>query len=336
MKRWSRILCGTVVAAGTLTGCKQQLYLDPTDQQAAITLNLPRQLEADPSISTITPSGDTTVTPPTVRDPDRPARPMTLAEALAIALEQGNRGVPNIRGLSFANAGQATLIDDTLQIFNGNTVGGDDSVRAFTLDPAITGANIEASLAKFDVRWLTNVTWAKNDNAVANLLANFSNGDSAAVNTSLVKPLPTGGLAGITLNTNYSKLSAPPTGNTIINPSYSPSVTFQVEQPLWQSYGVEINQLLASHPGAAFLQNFQPTGGGRVEGILITRIRYEQSRLQFERDMNQLILNVESAYWNLYAAYGSRYASEQGVRQSYQVWNIQRLRLQAGKASPPG
>mgnify|MGYP000878045639 CR=1 FL=1 len=50
---------------------------------------------------------------------------------------------------------------------------------------------------------------------------------------------------------------------------------FQFEQPLMQGFGVEINQLRASHPGSILnpgvFQNATST-----EGILITRIRFDQ------------------------------------------------------------
>ena len=48
--------------------------------------------------------------------------------------------------------------------------------------------------------------------------------------------------------------------------------------------------------------SFDPVGG-QVEGILITRIRLDQQRAEFERNLNYLLLNVEAAYWNLYGAY---------------------------------
>ena len=70
------------------------------------------------------------------------------------------------------------------------------------------------------------------DQAVANIFNNFNNGDFAAYSSGLIKPLPTGGTASITFDVNYSKLGAVPQGFAVINPSYTPSVTFAFEQPL--------------------------------------------------------------------------------------------------------
>ena len=41
----------------------------------------------------------------------------------------------------------------------------------------------------------------------------------------------------------------------------------------------------------------------RTEGILITRLRLDQNRANFDQQVNYMLANVEAAYWNLYAAY---------------------------------
>jgi outer membrane protein TolC len=71
-----------------------------------------------------------------------------------------------------------------------------------------------------------------------------------------------------------------------------------------------------------------------VEGILITRLRYDQSKAEFERNINTMLYNVEAAYWNLYAAYYALYAREQGIRANYEVYRVNREQLIVGKSSP--
>jgi outer membrane protein TolC len=46
-----------------------------------------------------------------------------------------------------------------------------------------------------------------------------------------------------------------------------------------------------------------------------------RSREEGEVSLNMKLLNVESAYWQLYGAYGTLYSREQGVRQSRETWN---------------
>src|SRR5262249_7048081 len=128
--------------------------------------------------------------------------------------------------------------------------------------------------------------------------------------TSLVKPLPTGGVAGITFGITSQKTSP----GSAIDPAIQPSLQFNFEQPLLQGFGDEINQLRDAHPGS-ILTPFNTAIG--VEGILITRIRFDQQRAEFERNLNYLLLNVEAAYWNLYGAYYQLYSREEGMRYAY-------------------
>jgi outer membrane protein TolC len=323
MKRWKFKLAGAVLAIGGAVGCKQPLYMTEADRNDVIHIGsalLPKNLELDPSASMNVPTGEGSRTPRNVLNPDAPARNLSLAEAFSIALENGNEGSLALNGSSNGQLGS----------FAGNAFGGDDAIRAFALDPAVFGANIEASLSKFDTRWTSSMTWQKRDDAVTNVFNNLNNGDLATLNTGLFKPLPTGGLAGVTFNTDYTRLSSPPQGFQVVNPAYRPALTFQFEQPLLQNFGVEINQLLQQHPGSVQVAGLRPSGGTRTDGILITRIRYDQSRYEFQRRVNNMIVNVESAYWNLYSAYWNLYSAEQGMRQAYATYELTKALLEAG------
>jgi outer membrane protein TolC len=323
MMRWKPGLAGLTLVLAGLTGCKQQLWSPECDRDHVMAGGLPANFETDPHAS-IVPSQLNVPPPATIVDPDRPPRYLSLAEAIATALERGNIGSqsPLFPGIG----------NDTLVSFAGRSVVGSDSIRVLALDPAIIGADIEASLSKFDVRWISSMTWQKQDNAVSNVLGSFQNGDLATLSTTLAKPLPTGGVAGITFNTSYTKLSNPPANTpTLVNPSYRPQLQAIFEQPLLQGYGVEINQLTTGHPGSVAIQGLQPSGGTRTEGILITRLRFDQQRAEFERNLNFQLLNVEQAYWNLYGAYFNLYAREQALRAAFETWRINKARFEAGR-----
>ena len=137
-------------------------------------------------------------------------------------------------------------------------------------------------------------------------------------------------MAGITFDVPYQITNLP----SAVNPSYQPSVQFAFEQPLLQGFGVEINQLRQSSPTSELLQNAGVLAGlpqPGVEGILITRIRFDQQRAEFQRNVNIMLANVEFAYWNLYNAYWTLYANEAALRQAYEAWKIAVVKLQAGK-----
>src|SRR5207248_8439578 len=109
----------------------------------------------------------------------------------------------------------------------------------------------------------------QNGQPTLSLQQSLTNGDSATLSTTLAKPLPTGGIAGITFSTAYQNLSNPPQNTQFVSlpTSYTPRLQFIFEQPLLQAFGVEINQLLPNHPASLLIPGLQPSGGQGSEGI---------------------------------------------------------------------
>ena len=330
--RWKSAVVSLALAGTALTGCKQQIFMTECDLKCAGGA-LHAGLEGNPEAS-ILPATDigNMRAPATVNDPDRPIRYMTLAEAIAMAMEHGTIGSQN-PSVDFG----ASILSDSLVTFSNRSVFGSDSIRAFALDPANTGADIDSSLAKFDTRWVSSLTYNNQDQPIGTALQNFQAGGNAnslrgiqsqqaALSTQLIKPLPSGGVAGITFRTDYEFSNLP----ARVNPSYRPTLQFQFEQPLLQGFGVEMNQLRSAHPGSV-LTPFSTAS--RTEGILLTRIRFDQQRAEFERQVHFMLLNVEVAYWNLYGQYWNLYSRESALRQAYEAWKINSAKFQAGRVS---
>lgn len=333
MKRskWlKRALAG--VLAVTATGCKQQLFMEPGDYHDALKVAPPKSLETNPHDPIVPGRVERTGAVATVDDFERPARNVTLRECVAIALEQGNVGTQGRGQFGFKN--------DNIDQFTGRTVAGTDAIRAFAIDPAVAGAEVERSLSRFDTRWVTTMQWQKIDQPVAAQFVSFQQQqDTALLSSTLAKPLPTGGVAGITFSTNYSKFNQQATQQFtgFVNPNYTPRVQFSVEQPLLRLFGVEINQISGTGPlseGSLLLQGVRPAGGVGTEGILITRIRQDQARTDFEGRVNFMLVNVEAAYWNLYAAYYDLYAQEEGLRQAFEGYRFTFIRVENGTDEP--
>jgi outer membrane protein TolC len=336
--RWIEwVLRGSVaLALAGLVGCKQQLFLDPADFQQAVSVGLPPNLEHNPHAA-VTPSVVQSLAgkpPASVLDPNRPGRPITLKECIAIALEQGSVG-----SQSPANFGQK---NEVVAGPSGTT--GTDAIRAFALDPASSAASIERALSRFDARWVTQMIWQKVDQPVAAQFLSFQQQrDAATLSSRIDKPLPSGGLAGITFQVDYSKFTSLPNNtNGFVNPNYTPRVTFSFQQPLLRQFGVEINQLNDFHPGRGDQTDFNfPVGASPFasnlpgqSSIMVTRIRRDQSLTTFESQVNFLLVNLETAYWNLYSAYYNLYAQEEGLRQSYDGYRFTEARVRAGTDPP--
>ncbi len=216
----------------------------------------------------------------------------------------------------------------------GQNVGGTDAIRAFAIDPAIASAEVERSLSRFDARWVSTMQWQKLDQPVAAQFLSFQQSrDAATLSTTLAKPLPTGGVVGITASTDYSKFAQSSTQQTaLVNPNYTPRVQVAIEQPLLQLYGVEINQISSTGPltnGSQILPGIRPRWRGHRRHPHHA-LRVDQNRANFDLQVNYMLANVEAAYWNLYAAYYNLYAQEEGLRQAFEGYRFIKIRVEVG------
>ncbi len=332
--RWKKFVGGLALGLTTITGCKQPVFMTEGDYQNTLTAaQLPKDLEENPAHSSIVPdlTGKMVGKPADVFDPERPIKFLPLSEALATALEHGTIGQGIGSGLS-----SDTSIDQTIPgTIRGPSYGAldQDSIRVQSLNPANVYNDIESALSKFDAHWVTSMTWNTTDRPVGTSLdvfqaagtVNTISTQAAELTSTLIKPLPTGGVAAITFDTQYQFTNLP----SRVNPSYTPSVTFSFEQPLLQGFGVEINQI-RSDPIVSTLQNLQFAPRNASEGIILTRLRYDQNRAAFELNVQNMLLNVEVAYWQLYSAYGQLYANEIGLRKNLEIWRLTRERVEAG------
>src|SRR4051794_27131989 len=193
---WKAVVMGLALVLAATVGCKQQCFLtEPDYDEFHRSVHLPPNLANDPSVG-ISPLIPPVAEPPTVANPDRPPWFLTLNEAIAIALESGTTGLESVR---FAQP--TTLpVNDDLASFTGGGISGSDSIRVFALQPAIQQAGIEFALGRFDAEWVHNISWTTTDQPIQGLTS-FQNGQSAQFLSGLVKPLPTGGVAGITFTT---------------------------------------------------------------------------------------------------------------------------------------
>src|SRR5262249_7242813 len=140
-----------------------------------------------------------------------------------------------------------------------------DAIRVLALNPAITNAALEASIAKGDAIWITGLSWTNTDATagVPNLPGYLGSvpGQTANFQSSIVKPLPSGGIASISFLTDYrmvNNASNNPLAFAPMNPEYSMRLSFGVEQPLWRDFGTEINALLSrisAFTGQSFASN---------------------------------------------------------------------------------
>lgn len=68
-----------------------------------------------------------------------------------------------------------------------------------------------------------------------------------------------------------------------------------------------------------------------AEGIVIAGIPADRDRVELERNLNQVLLNVENAYWNLYGSYWQLHSREQALRLALETRKIAVAQYKAGR-----
>src|SRR5579884_3794717 len=163
---WKFSCGGLTLLLTILVGCKGRVFL--TEDQLNIYKGpVPANLQENPNVGA-TPTIPLTNAPPTLYNLDRQIRYLSLAEAVATALEQGTVGQPS---LLFPGVG----LDNGVQ-FAGTGVSGSDSIRVLALDPATVGAAVEQSLTRFDAYWQTSMTWTTTDQPIGTTIQTIQAG----------------------------------------------------------------------------------------------------------------------------------------------------------------
>src|SRR6266699_3257458 len=129
MKQWIAGFLGLLSTLGMTAGCQQKCFISEKAFYDAHLL--PANLENGDSLATVQPTSERTAPPPTVDQPDRPPRHLSLQEAIAISLETGSSGARN------GGATTPGIIDDNPAVLSGGSLNGQsDRLRVLALQPA--------------------------------------------------------------------------------------------------------------------------------------------------------------------------------------------------------
>jgi hypothetical protein len=103
-------------------------------------------------------------------------------------------------------------------------------------------------------------------------------------------------------------------------------------QPSLLFPGVGLDNSLATPQGKAAVR-MRVVGKPGSKNILLTGIPRDPRPAEMERSLNQILLNVENAYWNLYGSYWQLHSREQGLRLAYETWKSARDKYKVGRIS---
>ncbi|HID76423.1 MAG TPA: TolC family protein, partial [Planctomycetaceae bacterium] len=183
------------------------------------------------------------------------------------------------------------------------------SSRAVTTiyDPALSESDprfgVEGALAAFDAAFSTNIFWEQNDaprngflSPAVPGLASFGvfQQDLGTFQAQISKLNATGGRTTIRHNVNYDSNNANDLtpGLRQFDSDWNVNVEAEIRQPLLQGAGVQFNRIAG--PGSI---------PGFYNGVMIARLRTDQSLVDFEAAVRNLASDVERAYWELYLRY---------------------------------
>ena len=246
-----------------------------------------------PLVSDTPPEELTAASPPrTIRDLERSEiRDLTLSEAIHIALQNSE---------IIRRYGELTS--------PGNLLLSSPNQVPSVYDPAIQesgvlfgGRGVEAALSEFDANLATQIVWGRDETLQNNPF--FGGGvagggtlvqETAQSHTSLRKVFGHGGTVQLSNTINYS---APNIPGDLFDSVYTGNIALFYQQPLLAGAGTQYTRT-----AGPIVQSF---GGitGVSQGVLIARINNDISLADFEENVQQLVFDVETAYWDLYLAY---------------------------------
>ena len=179
-------------------------------------------------------------------------------------------------------------------------------------DPAIqeTGVGFnrgpEAALADFDAQFTSSLTGTRDETIQNNrFVVGGDPGETllqenVAFQNRLTKQFATGGTASFFHDVNRSSNNIPPAsegGSNLFPSVYNTVLGVDFRQPLLAGAGTRFNRIAGPNArNNRFLGNLD-------QGVLIARINTDQTVADFEREVRNLLRDVERAYWDLATAY---------------------------------
>ena len=263
--------------------------------------------------------------PHTIRDLERcEIRDLLLAEAVHTALMNSEIIRRNADFLSPGNS-LLTSPDNVPSVF----------------DPAIQesgvlfgGRGVEAALSDFDAQLTTQMIWGREETIQNNPFFGGGVGgggalvnDTAMYQSSLSKTFASGGTVQLNHNVNYQWSNAFSGPTSLFNSIYTGNIELLYQQPLLAGAGTEFTRT-----AGPIARSF---GGitGVSQGVLIARINNDISLASFERSVQNLVLDVENAYWDLYLAYRTYDTAVEARNSALETWRL--TEKQAGEVLIP-
>jgi outer membrane protein TolC len=199
-----------------------------------------------------------------------------------------------------------------------------ESVTGLSVGSPFQGSGVEAALSEFDAQLDASVFFDKNDRPQNSgpLVAAFRpvilQQDLGAFTTGITKITADGSTFGFRNNTNYegNNIPAGPAAAQAFSTVWNTNFEATFSRPLLQGSGVQYNRIA----GPISFDQYAAGFGNPIDGVVIARLRTDQSLADFEGGVRNLIRDVEDAYWELYFAYRDLEARKMGRDSALETW----------------
>ena len=237
-------------------------------------------------------------------------------------INDGGQNISTVTPETLTNApGQAVTSYDvalTESAYGGNT------------GSQFSGTGVEAALAEFDAQVDSSVIWQNNDRPQNFGLAsapNFFNPlfrqDIARHTTGITKIAGNGSQFELRNNINYDQNN---NGSRTQPSDWFVNLEAAFTQPLLQGAGTQYNRIAGP-------QSFQQAASGftdSIDGVVLSRMRTDVTLTVFETGVQNLMRDVETAYWELYFAYRDLEARRLGEASALSSWQKIIAKFRAG------
>ena len=186
-------------------------------------------------------------------------------------------------------------------------------IQVLTSVPQEVLTDVDVELSKFDPALLSGAQFGQSNQQAASIVqalgtnldvlqaTTFGAPGTSTDQLQLQQRWQNGTRAAVGYHSGYSYNN--PAGQfLIVNPAWQSGLRLTVEQPLFQGARSRINQV----------------------GIRIAKIRYDQSSLEFKAEVNQILHEVQEAWWRLYLTRSNVENLTQILEYAQQAWENER------------
>jgi len=199
-----------------------------------------------------------------------------------------------------------------------------ESVTGLSVGSPFQGVGPEAALSEFDAQLDASLFTEKTDRPqnTGPLIESFRPSvlqqDLINGGLGISKTAATGTQFGVRHNSTYEANNIPsgPAAAQAFSSWWNTNLEATFVHPLFQGSGVQYNRIA----GPMSFDQYAAGLGNPIDGVMISRIRTDQSLTDFEGGVRNLMRDVEDSYWELYFTYRDLEARKMGRDSALETW----------------